>query len=111
MIVDSLDITPAQFAAGTGWDIKPEGACKAEVCVPLSVGEPFSATATATRLGMAIVHDEQGGIWAIGPASFNQRALTSATAPELILNDINGHEFRLSSLRGRKVVLVAWSPY
>ena len=111
MIVDSLDLSPAQFAAGTGWDIKPEGACKAEVCVPLSAGEPFSATATSTRLGMAIVHDERAGIWAIGPESFNQRALTSALAPELVLNALNGHEFRLSSLRGRKVVLVAWSPY
>ena len=111
MIIDSLDLTPGQFAAGTGWDIKPEGACKAEVCVPLDVGAPFSAMATATRLGMAVVHDEQAGIWAIGPESFNQRALASAAAPELVLNDINGHEFRLSSLRGEKVVLVAWSPY
>ena len=88
MIVDSLDLSPAQFAAGTGWDIKPEGACKAEVCVPLSAGEPFSATATSTRLGMAIVRDERAGIWAIGPESFNQRALTSALAPELVLNDL-----------------------
>lgn len=111
MIIESLDITPAQFAAGTGWDIRPEGACKADVCVPLDADAPFSAKATATRLGMAVVHDEQAGIWAIGPESFNQRALTSAVAPELVLNDINGHEFRLSSLRGRKVVLVAWSPY
>lgn len=111
MIIDSLDLTPAQFAAGTGWDIKPEGACKAEVCVPLDVGAPFSAKATAARLGMAVVHDERAGIWAVGPESFNQRALHTAEAPELVLNDINGHEFRLSSLRGRKVVLVAWSPY
>ncbi len=111
MIIDSLDLTPAQFTAGTGWDIKPQGACKAEVCVPLDASAPFSVQATATRLGMAIVHDQEAGIWAIGPESFNQRALTSAEAPELILNDINGHEFRLSSLRGRKVVLVAWSPY
>lgn len=111
MIIDSLDLTAAQFTAGTGWDIKPQGACKAEVCVPLDANVPFSAQATAARLGMALVHDEQAGLWAIGPESFNQRALTSAEAPELVLNDINGDEFRLSSLRGQKVVLVAWSPY
>ena len=111
MIIDSLDLTPAQFTAATGWDIKPEGACKAEVCVPLDRSAPFSAQAAAARLGMALVHEEQAGIWAIGPESFNQRALASAEAPELVLNDINGHEFRLSSLRGQKVVLVAWSPY
>jgi hypothetical protein len=29
----------------------------------------------------------------------------------LVLPDVDGHEFRLSSLRGQKVVLVAWAPY
>lgn len=111
MITNTLDISPEQFAAGTGWAIKPKGACKAEVCVPLEASATFDVQATATRLGMAVVHDDKAGLWAIGPESFNQRALVTAEAPELVLNDINGHEFRLSSLRGRKVVLVAWSPY
>lgn len=111
VISDSLDLTTAQFAASTGWDIQPQGACKAGVCVSLEAGAPFSAHAAAARLGMAVIHDEQAGIWAIGPESFNKHALTSAEAPELVLDDINGHEFRLSSLRGQKVVLVAWSPY
>jgi hypothetical protein len=111
MITDTMELTPEQFAAGTGWEIKPQGACKAEVCVPLAASVSFDAHATATRLGMAMVHDAASGLWAIGPESFNQRALVTAEAPELVLNDINGHEFRLSSLRGRKVVLVAWSPY
>jgi peroxiredoxin len=39
------------------------------------------------------------------------RALVSAEAPELVLDDLEGREFRLSSLRGQKVVLVAWAPY
>jgi hypothetical protein len=111
MITATLDVTPEQFAAGTGWDIKVQGACKAEVCVPLEPSTGFDVRATASRLGMAVVHDETAGLWAIGPESFNQRALVSAEAPELVLNDINGDEFRLSLLRGRKVVLVAWSPY
>lgn len=111
VIIESLDLTPAEFTAGTGWDIKPQGACKAEVCVPLDASAPFGVVSTAQRLGMAVVHDERAGLWAIGPESFNGRALVSADAPELVLNDINGHEFRLSSLRGHKVVLVAWSPY
>jgi hypothetical protein len=111
MIITTLGVTPDQFAAGTGWVIKAQGACKAEVCVPLEPSDVFDVLATAARLGMAVVHDEKAGVWAIGPESFNQRALVSAEAPELVLNDINGHEFRLSSLRGQKVVLVAWSPY
>ncbi|MDO8361569.1 MAG: hypothetical protein Q7V88_01615 [Actinomycetota bacterium] len=110
MIVDSLDMTPSAFRAGTGWEIKPEGACKADVCVPLG-GGPFSARQAAERLGMAVVHDEQAALWAFGPESLSSRALVSAVAPELVLDDWRGDSFRLSSLRGRKVAVVSWAPY
>jgi hypothetical protein len=110
MLTTTLDLTADEFAAGTGWEIKPEGACKGEVCVPLGGGD-FDLNATAERLGMAIVHDETSGRWAIGPESLGDRALATAEAPELVLDDIDGNEFRLSSLRGKKVVIVSWAPY
>jgi hypothetical protein len=115
VITNHVDLRPDEFAAGTGWEIKPEGACKAEVCVPLDADRgataSFNALATAERLGIAVVEDEQAGLWAFGPESLGNRALVSAEAPDLVLPDLDGHEFRLSSLRGRKVVLVAWAPY
>ena len=111
MILESLDVTPDEFAEGTGWAIKPEGACKADVCVPLASGDGFDLLATADRLGMAVVHDAEAGLWAIGPESFGGRALVSAEAPELTLDDIDGTPFTLSSLRGQKVLIVSWAPY
>jgi hypothetical protein len=111
MILESLDITPDEFAEGTGWAIKPEGACKADVCVPLAPGDGFDLLATTDRLGMAVVHDADAGLWAIGPESFGGRALVSAEAPELALDDIDGTPFTLSSLRGQKVLIVSWAPY
>jgi len=111
MIVSDLDLTAEQFEAGTGWEIKPEGACKGEVCVPLDRGETFRVEPTAERLRMALVHDADEGLWSIGPESLGDRALVTAEAPELVLPDLDGNEFRLSSLRGQKVVLVAWAPY
>ena len=111
MILDSLDLSPDTFAEGTGWAIKPEGACKADVCVPLGATGGFDVIATAERLGMAVVHDDEAGLWAIGPESFGGRALVSAQAPELVLDDIDGTSFALSSLRGQKVVIVSWAPY
>lgn len=110
MITDTVTIDAAAFAAGTGWAIKPEGACRADVCVPLARGA-FDATAAAERLGMAVVYDADAGLWALGPESLDGRALASATAPELVLSNLDGAPFRLSSLRGQKVVLVAWAPY
>lgn len=111
MILGRLDISADEFAAGTGWTIKPEGACKGEVCVPLPQGDGFDLLATAERLRMAVVHDEAAGLWAVGPESLGDRALVTAEAPELVLDDIDGNKFRLSSLRGQKVVIVSWSPY
>ena len=111
MIVETLDVDEGVFAAGTGWEIKAEGACRFDVCVPLG-GGPFDVTDVATRLGMAMVHDEAAGLGAIGPESLGGRALASAEAPELTLPDVlTGEEFRLSSLRGTKVVIAAWAPY
>ena len=113
MIIDSLDIDADTFRAGTGWDIKPQGACKGEVCVPLGAtqSDAFDLTATANRLGMAVVSDEAAGVHAVGPESFSGTALVTAEAPDVTLRDLDGNDVRLSSLRGRKVILAAWSPY
>jgi hypothetical protein len=111
MLTDTLDLTAEQFGAGTGWTIKPEGACNGDVCVPLPRDGGFDARVAAERLGMAIVHDRGSNLWALGPASLGDRALSTAEAPELELDDIDGRPFRLSSLRGKKVVIVSWAPY
>ena len=116
MIVDRLDIDASSFEAATGWQIKPEGACKGDVCVPLdhSTGTAggFDLMATADRLGMSIVADASAGLWSIGPESLGGRSLATATAPELSLPDVlTGETVKLSSFRGQKVVLAAWAPY
>ena len=112
MITDRLDVSADAFRDGTGWEIKPEGACKGEVCVPLPAApERFDLLATAERLRMAVVHDAEEGLWAVGPESLGDRALATAEAPELVLPDFDGNEVRLSSLRGQKVVIVSWAPY
>ncbi len=109
MILNTLDVDTEAFAAGTGWEIKPQGACKGEVCVPLPDG--YSLIGAAERLGMAVVHEPAHNVWALGPESIGSRALVTAVAPDLVLPDLDGRPFQLSSLRGKKVVLVAWAPY
>lgn len=113
MILDRLDLSAAQFALGTGWVMKAEGMCKDDLCVPLgdAASNRFSLADVAERLGMPMVHDARYGLWSLGPETVSGRALTTAHAPELVLPQIDGAPFHLSSLRGRKVVLVAWAPY
>jgi hypothetical protein len=60
---------------------------------------------------MAVVADAELGVWAVGPETLGGRALISAEAPDLVLPDLDGNEFALRSMRGKKVALVAWAPY
>jgi hypothetical protein len=111
VLLQSLDVTAEQFTAGTGWEIKPEGACKGDVCVPLDQTAGFDLTTTAERLRMALVPEDDASLWALGPESLGDHALVTADAPELVLDDLAGNPFRLSSLRGQKVIIVSWAPY
>jgi hypothetical protein len=110
VLVERLDMTPAEFQRATGWEIKAEGACQGAVCVPLADGA-FDASAVAERLGMAVVHEAELGLSAVGPETLGGRALTTADASDFSLPDLDGNRFELSSLRGQKVLLVAWAPY
>ena len=66
----------------------------------------------AERLGMPLVGDEPHHVWSLGPeTAVTGRALTTAVAPELELPDADGNPFRLSTLRGQKVLLVAWASW
>ncbi|MEE9254167.1 MAG: ResA-like WAxxUGC motif-containing protein, partial [Pseudomonadales bacterium] len=60
---------------------------------------------------LPIVKAEESGLWALGPESIGSRALTTAEAPDIALPDLAGDLFRLSSLRGQKVLIYAWAPY
>jgi hypothetical protein len=116
MLLRSHDIVTAdRFAEATGWSPKPEGLCRGELCVPapgsLRADGSVDVEVAAARLGMPIVRDDAHDVMAVGPATLGGRALPSAAAPDPELLARDGSVFRLSSLRGRKVVLLGWSSY
>jgi hypothetical protein len=115
MISETLEISADRLKNRTGWEIKPQGACKAEICVPL-----FSPVTTpkglidleklAGKLNMPLIHDETAGLWCLGPEA-GGKSLTTTLAPDFELPDWQGQTFRLNSLRGKKVLLVAWASW
>ena len=117
MLLDDLVVDADELEARTGWAIKPEGACKAELCVPLPDGARandghIDLEVLAPRLGMPLVADDAHCVWALGPETTpTGRVLTTARAPDLELPDFDGNPFRLASLRGQKVLLVAWASW
>ena len=112
MIFTSSHVPVAEFERVTGWQLKPEGLCCAERCVLFSSADSatIELAAAAEALAMPLVHDAAHGLWALG-AEAGGRALHSAVAPEMELPDFRGGSFRLSSLRGTKVLLVAWASW
>ena len=116
MILTEEKVSRAIFEAGTGWHLTAEGACKGPVCAPLADGAMASrnqvdGVAVAEAIGLPVVHDEEHGLWAVGPESIGSHALVSAEDADFELPDLDGKPFRLSSLRGRKVLVYAWAPY
>jgi hypothetical protein len=116
VISDRLDLDPGELTARTGWQIKPQGACMGDVCVPLPAevmtgNGRVDATVLAERMRMPLLRDDAHGVWSLGPAAVTGRSLTTADAPDLTLPDIDGNPFTLSSLHAQKVLLVAWASW
>ncbi|MFA7555740.1 MAG: ResA-like WAxxUGC motif-containing protein [Spongiibacteraceae bacterium] len=116
MILTTLNIDPTHFEERTGWSIKPQGACKGEQCVPLPAhtrneDNSLNAIVIAEALGMPLIKDEKHPLWVLGPESLTGQALTTAKAPHLVLPDLQGKDFDIASLRGKKVLLTTWASW
>jgi len=83
MIVTTPEITRAEFERGTGWQLRPEGACRGDVCIPIAdaAGDSVDVVATADAMGLPVVRHE--GLTAVGPWGGSGRTLVTAEAPEL----------------------------
>lgn len=113
MILQTLLVDAQELERRTGWVIKPEGACKGEVCAPLPTMTSTSqvdARVLAERLSMPLLHDEVHDVWCLGPQA-GGRVLSSTALPDIVLPDLAGNPFALRELRGQKVLLVAWASW
>jgi len=100
----------------TGWTLKPEGMCRADVCVPMpasAVGaSEVDLAAFWQRLGGPIVASDSRDVWALGAlADERNAALEGLEAPDFTLPDLDGVPRTLSKLRGKKVFLATWASW
>ncbi len=114
-----LWLTPQELESASGWSLKPEGLCKAAVCVPLPAaaretidGDEVCASALWKELQRPVLHDAAGATWLLGEAAEDrQRQLESLEAPDFTLPDIEGKLHSLSDYRGQKVLLATWASW
>jgi len=111
VIVTDPRVSAADIERRTGWKLRPDGLCRDDVCVPVAAEDGnVDVAVLSDALRMPIVVDEAHGLWCLGPPATG-KALDTAVAPDLRLPDLDGRLFALSSLRGQKVLLIAWASW
>jgi len=113
---DGLWMAAVDAERVTGWTLKPEGMCRAELCVPLPAsatnGTEVDVEAFWKKLGAPVIASEARDVWALGaPADERNAALEGLQAPDFTLPDIDGTPRSLSQLRGKKVFLATWASW
>ena len=108
----------AELEKATGWDLKPEGLCRGEVCVPrrdgygVLVDDKIDLAAFAALLRRPLAYDADAGIAVLADAPEEHAAAFDArVAPAWTLPDLDGNTVSSSDFVGRKVLLVAWASW
>ena len=113
---DGLWMSSSDAGKVTGCTLKPEGMCRAELCVPLPPaavkGKDVDVAAFWNKLGGPVVAAEDGEVWALGaPADERNAVLEGLIAPDFTLPDVDGTPRTLAQLRGKKVFLATWASW
>lgn len=126
VLPDATDlwIRPVDLPAVNGFELKPEGACFEDICVPVKQSEDssifvsragqhwFNVTELADRLRQPYVVDYGTGTWSFGaiPVS-RQRFTQQGIAPDFTLQDWHGNSVSLSDFKGKKIMLLTWASW
>ena len=125
---NGLWLSPADLHRITGYELKPEGFCRDEVCVPVPAGresdflrdapdedgerQRTNLAAFWRHLDAPVVATEDGAAWSLGePPDDRSARLASLDAPDFTLPDVDGTPHSLSDYRGQKVLLAAWASW
>ena len=131
-IVDGLDVSqvegettsttvllaPDALQDATGWDLRPEGLCRGDVCVPrrdgdgLIVDDKIDLASFAGLLRRPLAYDVDAAIAVLADAPEDHAAVFDArVAPPWTLPDLDGNPVSSSDFVGRKKLLVAWASW
>jgi hypothetical protein len=121
---NTLWLHAAELKQLAGWEIKQEGICRGDLCVPIPPGREREFTSKrddATFLNFSALADQMGKPWAGdlkhrawyfgAEAAERGNALRSLEAPDFELPDLDGKLHRLSDYGGQKVFLLAWASW
>jgi hypothetical protein len=118
-----LWITTDDLKRATGFELKPQGVCRNELCFPIPKSRErefvrkdagkmwFNLASFAQLVHQSVAHDEALSAWYFGLRSDQRQGLSSLEAPDFTLPDINGKSHSLGDFRGKKVLLLTWASW
>ena len=115
-VVDALWVRTNDLPRINGFELKPQGACRADLCIPIPKsmvrGEYFSLTAFAKKAGQSVVAAPDARVWSFGEMqALGGGFVTSRIAPDFEVPDRTGRPVHLSAFRGKKVLVVTWASW
>ncbi len=115
---DTVRIATDAVRDALGWELKPQGLCKADRCIPTSAlqgavhPDGIDLRSLADVLGRPLALDVDERIACLGASAADRGAqLASLAAPDFTLPDLAGRRHSLSEHRGKKVFLVAYASW
>jgi hypothetical protein len=96
------------------FELKPQGACRADMCIPvaktLKSGPWFNLTGFSRKLGQAYINDQ--GVWSFGEIPVMRGGFyNSRIAPDFAVADRTGKIVHLSDFRGKKALVFTWASW
>jgi hypothetical protein len=112
---DALWVRAHDLSRINGFEVKPQGACRADICIPIPKpmlrGGYFDLTAFAKKIGQPVVADAGARVWSFGEMQALGGGLTSRVAPDVVVPDRAGRPVHLSRFRGKKMLVVTWASW
>ena len=116
--VEGTRVSPAELLEVTGWELKPEGLCRGDVCVPtrgrgdVEVNGGVDLAIVADLLGQPFVVDDEKSVAVLGTSvATRTQQLNDANVHDLVLRDFDGKDVAWSSIGRKKKVFVAWASW
>src|SRR5258708_19131456 len=109
-----LWVRAAELPRINQFEVKPQGACRAGMCIPLSKdlksGEWFNLTGFARKVHQSYV--AESGAWSFGEIPLVRGDFyKTRVAPDFAVPDRKGRVVHLSDFRGKKVLVVTWASW
>jgi hypothetical protein len=113
---EALWILKSDMPRVNGFELKPQGACRADICIPIPKdmvrGEYFNLTAFAKKVGQQVVTDPGARVWSFGEIPvLRGEFLSSRVAPDFAVPDRTGRTVRLSDFRSKKMLVITWASW